>query len=66
MADGAFLNSIPEVTPQLAVSAYNVLRDYCRYHDCKSCPFWHERELKVNGCYFTQVGVPNDWRDMDG
>lgn len=65
MADGNFLDNIPDITPQLARSAYNVIRKFCKYNDCTECPFFQPRGLHVNGCYFTQIGAPNDWRDMN-
>lgn len=66
MADGVFLDSVPEVTPQLAISAYNVLRDFCRYHDCVDCTFYETSNFsEAKSCHFSKGELPIDWRDMD-
>ena len=28
-----------DITPELAIAAYNTLIDYCKHHDCKNCIF---------------------------
>lgn len=29
-----------DITPELAIAAYNTLINYCMYHDCKNCIFY--------------------------
>lgn len=48
---------IPDITPNLAISAYNVLQQYCTRQptDCKGCGFYEY-------CPECFRGMPCDWR----
>lgn len=46
----------PDITPNLAISAYNVLQQYCTGQptDCKGCGFYEH-------CPECFQGIPCDW-----
>ena len=46
----------PDITPQLAISAYHVLQQYCtgQPEDCRGCGFYGH-------CTECFLGMPCDW-----
>lgn len=51
-----------DITPELALSAYNVMRKYCwgRGGKCKGCAFNGEE----NACDEMTGHIPEDWPDI--
>lgn len=52
-----------DITPELALIAYNVLRDYASAQkDCQNCIF---NTGHPNACYLAFRATPEDWPDVE-
>lgn len=49
-----------DITPQLAISAYNVLAQYCQGQpvNCEGCGFYE----RCPECF---IGIPHDWNPIN-